>query len=135
MFIFSFFESASKPLVTQNWEKGNNSEQEVYVWSFLVSWEKALDVLYVLKIWQESVHKQLRYSLLRRKIIIIEKRQQNQYKVFRWKRKTLLKRIFSNDNAINIRTINHCERFKIFWFISSIIQSMQDNQHVQETGY
>ena len=27
--------------------------------------EKALDVFYVLKIWQESVHKQLKYSLLK----------------------------------------------------------------------
>ena len=41
-----------------------------------------------------------------------------------------IKRIFSNENAVN-----HCKRFKIFWFISSIIQSMQEYQHVQETGY
>ena len=52
-------------VLLKNLEKGNNSEPEVYLWSVLGSWEKALDVLYVLKIRQESVHKQLRYSLLK----------------------------------------------------------------------
>ena len=47
---------------------GNNSKLEVYMWPFLMSLEKALDVLYELKIWQESVIKQLRYSLLKLRV-------------------------------------------------------------------
>ena len=35
----------------------------------------------------------------RRKIIIMEKRQQNQYKVFRWKRKTFIREVQGQQKA------------------------------------